>query len=123
MTSTQLRERIEERIRDWNVVVEDTLATPSSLVAFGNRGNQPVVLKVIRQPGDEWRCGEVLAAYAGQGAVRVYEYMEGAVLLERLRPGISLSATALDGRDEEATEIIADVIERMSPCRPSSKKF
>ncbi len=46
--------------------------------------------------------------------VRVYEYIEGAVLLERLSPGTSLVDMALDGRDEEATEVIAGVIQRMS---------
>jgi streptomycin 6-kinase len=112
-----MSERVEERVRDWGVVVQDTLETQSSFIAFGKRGDQSVVLKVIRQPGDEWRCGEVLAAFGGSGTARVYEYIEGAVLLERLDPGAQLASIALDGRDEEATEILADVIDRMSrPC-------
>ena len=114
MTTTQLRERVEERIRDWNVVVHDTLETQTSFVAFGARVNQPVVLKVIRQFGDEWRCGEVLDAFDGRGMVRVYDYIEGAVLLERLNPGTSLATMALNGSDEEAAEIIAEVIQRMA---------
>jgi len=120
MKITQFMERVEERIRDWNVAVQSTLETETSLVAFGTRGNQPVVLKVIRQPGDEWRCGEVLRAFDGRGMVRVYEYTEGAVLLEMLNPGTSLAAVALNGRDEEATEIIADLIQRMSPAKSSN---
>jgi streptomycin 6-kinase len=123
MKFMQFMERVEERIREWNVVVQDTLETESSFVALGTRGNQPVVLKVIRQPGDEWRCGEVLHAFDGRGLVRVYEYIEGAVLLERLNPGTSLAAIALNGRDEEATEIIAEVIQRMSQARESSRGF
>lgn len=110
-----LEKRVWERVRDWGVVVKDTLETQSSFIAFGKRGSQSVVLKVIRQPGDEWRCGEVLAAFDGRGMARVYEYIEGAVLLERLNPGTSLASIALDGRDEEATGILADVIDRMSP--------
>ena len=110
----QLEKRVEERVRDWGVIVQDTLETQSSFIAFGRRGNQPVVLKVIRQPGDEWRCGEVLAAFEGRGMARVYEYIEGAVLLERLNPGTSLASMVLDGRDEEATEILAEVIDQMS---------
>jgi len=102
--------RLEERSRAWGVVVEDTLETPGSLVAFGTRRSQPVVLKVVRQPGDEWCCGEVLAAFDGKGTVRVYEYTEGAVLLERLSPGTSLASIALAGRDKEAIEILARVI-------------
>lgn len=119
MSDCHLRERFDERVRDWGVAVQDMLETHSSLIAFGTRGNQPVALKVLRQPGDEWRCGEVLAAFDGGGMVQVYEYVEGAVLLERLNPGTSLDCVALDGRDDEATEILAGVIHRMSqPYKP-----
>jgi len=113
----QLEKRVDERVRDWGVVVQDTLETETSFLAFGKRGDQPVVLKVIRHPGDEWGCGAVMAAFDGRGMARVYECIEGAALLERLNPGTSLASIALDGRDEEATEILADVIDRMS--RPS----
>ena len=113
MKSTEFRERVEERIREWKVIVQETLETPSSFVAFGLRNTQPVVLKVIRQCGDEWHCGEVLAAFDCRGMVRTYEYVDGAVLLERLNPGTSLAPMALKGRDENATEIIAEVLQRM----------
>ncbi len=107
-------ERVEERVRHWRVGVEETLETESSFIVFGTRGNQPVVLKVVRQPGDEWRCGEVLNAFNGRAIVRAYEYTEGAVLLEKLSPGTPLASIAMGGRDEEATEILAEVIERMN---------
>jgi streptomycin 6-kinase len=125
--STRVVITVEERVRDWGVVVQDISETQSSFIVFGKRGNQPVVLKVVRQPGDEWRCGEVLAAFDGRGTARVYEYIEGAALIERLTPGTSLASLALEGRDEEATEILADVIDRMSqapePTREPSKAF
>lgn len=89
-------------------------------MAFGHRAGQPVVLKVLRHPSDEWLCGEVLEAFYGAGVVRVYDYIEGAVLLERLTPGTSLSYLALSGQDEEATDILADVIHRMSQPLNSS---
>jgi streptomycin 6-kinase len=127
MSVKHLMERVEERVRDWNVDVQDTQETQSSFVAFGTRGDLPVVLKVLRQPGDEWRCGEVLEAFDGIGVVRVYDHIEGAVLLERLSPGTSLASFALDGRDDEATEILAEVIHRMSrpnePLGEASKQF
>jgi streptomycin 6-kinase len=127
----RLEKRVEDRVRDWGVVVQDTLETQSSFIAFGKRGDQDVVLKVIRQPGDEWRCGAVMAAFGATGMARVYEYIEGAVLLERLNPGLQIVSVALDGRDEEATEILADVIDRMSrpfessdePSREEFKSF
>ena len=123
MSATELAERVQALIRDWKIDVESRLETQSSVVAFGARGNQSVVLKVLRHPGDEWLSGDVLNAFDGRGVVRVYEYVEGAVLLERLNPGTSLAALSLDGQDEEATNILAEVIRQMSRPRESSKAF
>jgi len=108
-----------DHARTWGVVVDNTIETESSLVAFGSRGpgsyeSQPVVLKVIKREGDEWRSGEILQAFDGKGVRRVYEHAPGAVLLERLRPGNSLAEIALSGRDEEATDILAGIIQQMS---------
>jgi streptomycin 6-kinase len=112
-------DRLGEHARAWRVNVEGVLETATSVIAFGTREvaaseNQSVVLKVIRQPGDEWCSGNVLAAFNGQGVARAYEHEPGAVLLERLRPGNSLVDLTLNGRDEEATDILADVIQKMS---------
>jgi streptomycin 6-kinase len=104
------------------VTIEDTFETESSVISFGtrnligsgSRGHQDVVLKVVKQPCDEWHSGEVLAAFKGNGFVRVYEHAPGAVLLRRLRPGNSLADLSLNGRDEEATSILADVIQQIS---------
>jgi streptomycin 6-kinase len=118
MSLRPLAERIAERARTWGVTVEDTVETASSVVAFGRRGDRPVVLKVLHQPGDEWRCGEVLEAFGGRGVVRAYEHVGGAVLLERLDPGTPLARVALDGRDDEAAAILAGVVARMAPGAP-----
>lgn len=112
----ELRRRVEDRISAWRIVVEHTTETESSILAFGRRDDQPVVLKVIRQRGDEWRSGEILDAFEGKGVVRVYDYVAGAMLLERLRPGTPLVRIALNGGgDEQATGILAEVIGKMSP--------
>ncbi len=108
-----------DHARKWGVVVDKTFETESSLMAFGSRGpgareSQPVVLKVIKREGDEWRSGEILHAFDGKGVARVYEHGPGAVLFERLRPGNSLAEIALSGRDDEATDILATVIQQMS---------
>ena len=122
MGTRQLSERAGGLARAWGVAVESTLETPSSLVLFGRRGARPVVLKVIRRPCDEWRCGEVLEAFGGRGVVRVYEHAGGAALIERLSPGTTLAALSLGGRDEEATEILAGVIRAMAhpPATPGA---
>lgn len=119
MAIRPLMERVEERVRAWAIVAEDTVETESSFIVFGRRGPLPVVLKVVRQRGDEWFSGEVLEALGGQGAVRVYEHVPGALLLERLEPGTQLAALSLNGRDEEATDILAEVIRQISSYKSS----
>lgn len=122
-----LLDRIQQHAREWGVIIEDTFETESSVIAFGtrevirseNRDKQDVVLKIVKQTGDEWHSGEVLTAFNGNGFVRAYEHAPGAVLLDRLSPGNSLTDVTLNGRDEEATDILADVIQQMS-ARASS---
>ena len=106
--------------RRWNVHVERRSETDTSLLAFGTRVGRAVVLKVIKPLGEggEWRAGEVLRAFDGRGAVRVLEFIDGAVPLERATPGHSLVTLVEDGRDVEATAILADVIARMSGTGP-----
>ena len=98
--------------------IDETLETQNAWLAHGRRGALSVVLKVLKRPGDEWHSGEILAAFDGRGAVRVYEYVPGALLMERLSPGTSLVNLSLSGRDDEATDILAGVIDRMSPRGP-----
>jgi streptomycin 6-kinase len=117
--SSGLLSRAETLARDWQVVVERTLETQTSFLAFGSRDGQPVVLKVVRDKTDEWRSGEITAAFDGKGVVRVYEHTHGATLLERVNPGTCLASMSLGGRDDEATEILAEVIGTMSPRAPA----
>jgi len=78
------------------------------------RRSSPVVLKISKQRGDELRAGEVLRAFAGHGAVRVLEFDRGAILLERLEPGKQLVELVQLGKDEEATQILSEVMLRMA---------
>jgi len=119
VTESELLNRTQQYAREWGVVVEDIIETESSAIAFGDRDSQAVVLKVIKQPGDEWHSGEILKTFAGNGVVRVYEQTPGAVLIERLKPGNSLVEMALNGKDEEATDILANVIQQMSSIESS----
>jgi len=123
MIPDSLAERIDERVRAWGVAVERTLETESSVVLFGMRGGERVVLKVVRRECDEWRSGEVLEAFGGRGMVRAHAHVPGAVLLERLDPATELAGMALGGRDVEATEILAEVIVRMSCSESDLRSF
>jgi streptomycin 6-kinase len=119
-TSQDLRHRVEDRISAWRVVVERVAATESSVLAFGRRDHQQVVLKVIRNRGDEWHSGEVLDAFQGHGVVRVHDYCEGAMLLEWLNPGHSLADAAGSLADDDDIGVLAATIKAMSGRVPRS---
>lgn len=119
--SEEVRQRVEALVGEWNVRVQDTSETETSILVFGTWRARPAVLKVVKRHGDEWHSGEVLQAFGGNGVVGVYECAEGAVLLERAVPGESLVSMATDGRDGEATMILADLIQRMSGCTPPKR--
>ena len=107
-------DQLTERALQWKVSIHETLETPSSVLAFGESQSSRVVLKIIKQQGDEWLSGEVLRAFDGDGTVRVLDYEPGAVLLERLEPGEALLSLVRQGKDNEATEILADVMRQMA---------
>jgi len=111
--------RLIDRAEEWGVIIEESFETSGAHFAFGRRGQRPVVLKVLKTEGDEWRSGEALSAFDGRGVARVYEHAGGALLMERLSPGYSLVDFTLSGRDEDATTILARVIRDMEPARSS----
>jgi streptomycin 6-kinase len=113
-------DRLAERARAWGVVIERTLGTDSSLLGFGHRGIDAVVLKIVKRPSDEWMSGAVVGAFGGRGMVRVHEYVDGALLLEQLTPGHSLVTMTLEGADDSAVEVVADVVQQMSATAPLS---
>lgn len=108
--------RLHQYAGAWNVNVGAVVHAPVSLVAYGTRDGAPVVLKIVKEPGDEWWSGEVANAFGARGMVRVYEFAGGAVLLERLRPGEPLTRIATAGNDDEATGVLARVMAAMSPA-------
>ena len=87
----------------------------TSWLVFGRRRDQPVVLKVLRAPGDEWLAGNVIAAFRGRGMVRVLDCAEGAMLLEEINPGVPLVDLTAAGRDDEACVVFAQVLSSMAP--------
>jgi streptomycin 6-kinase len=116
--SKELNDRVLTCVRAWDVTIERTAATQTSLLVHGKRGDKPVVLKVVKEEGVEWRCGEIAAKFGGRAVARVYEHMPGAALFEKLDPGEPLAALTLSGRDDEATDVLANMLLRMVPGDP-----
>ena len=105
---------LQAKAVEWNVTLDEIRETPTSLIGFGVRGGVRVALKITKHDCDESHSGEVLKAYGGEGAVRVYESELNAVLLERLEPGEQLVNLVKHGRDVEATKILAEVIAKLA---------
>jgi streptomycin 6-kinase len=114
LPTTETVRLLREKAAQWNVAIEQTRETASSLIGFGVRDGRGVVLKITKGVSDEVRSGEVLRAFGGDAAARVYEAELGAVLLERLEPGEELVSLVRRGNDDEATRILADVIARLA---------
>ena len=113
LPTTEMLRLLRTQASQWQVELEETRETPSSLIAFGVRDGQRVVLKLTKGATDEARSGEVLKAFGAEGAVRVYEAEVGTVLLERLDPGEELVTLVRQGDDDQATRVLADVIARL----------
>lgn len=101
--------------RDWRVEARESFETSSSVILYGTRDGQPVVLKIVKEQNDEWHAGAVLAAFGGRGMVRVLEHTGGAMLLEHLEPGTPLVQLVRPDGDDAATTILAGVIAAMVP--------
>ena len=112
-----LLQQLNLRAAEWNVEIVEIRETEGSLLGFGLRNGNRVVLKVSRF-SDEWNSGKVLRGFQGAGAVRVYEVDQGAVLLERLEPATELVELVRAGRDNEATAILATTIRLMANHQP-----
>jgi streptomycin 6-kinase len=104
---------IEEASQRWGLTNVQPVSNLSySFVAFANRGDQDVVLK-IGVPHDGLRSEiATLRLFNGEGACQLLEADEekGFLLLEWLQPGVMLS-TLED--DEEATHIAAEVMKKI----------
>ena len=104
---------IREASRNWKLTdVEPAPTLSYNFVAFANRGDEQVVLK-MGVPNRELKSEmAALRLFNGEGACKLLESDEEKywMLLERLTPGMML-ATLKD--DDEATHIAADVMQRI----------
>jgi streptomycin 6-kinase len=91
----------------------DQITTRGAHIYAVRFGRQPAVLKILTDASDEASAPRWLRHFAGRGAVRVLREDRGAVLLQRAVPGTWLAEYVADGRDEQATHIIADVLLRL----------
>jgi streptomycin 6-kinase len=104
---------MEQAAARWGLTeVQPSSNLSYNFVAFAKRGNEQVVLKMGVPDSDMDSEIAALRLFNGEGACRLIDYDEEKswMLLERLRPGVMLSALE---NDEEATHIAADVMQRI----------
>ena len=115
-----LPESIAEASARWELTDVQPAPTLSyNFVAFANRGEEQVVLK-MGVPNREFKSEmAALRLFDGKGACRLIDYDEVNywMLLERLKPGVML-ATLRD--DEHTTHIAAEVMQKI--WRPSPEE-
>jgi len=104
MNADNAHDRFTTLAREWRVGIDHSFETSNSLMGFGLREGTHVVLKVIKQVGDEWWSGGALNAFGARACVRVLEHMGGAMLMERLTPGNSLTEIVRQGDDDAVRE-------------------
>ncbi len=97
----------------------EIIETSSSLIGFGTRNGEPVVVKVPRWRSDE-RIGVAALTHFGERCcVRVLATGDnGTALLEQAMPGTHLTQLVLNGRDQEATEILCRIMSAI-PASPT----
>lgn len=114
-------EEVSSYLDRWGLTPDGAeIETRAARVVFVRRGREPAVLKIAHPSSDEAAAPRALRHFAGHGAVRILKEDRGAVLLERALPGMPLSSLVADGRDDEATEIIASLIAGLHHGKPPS---
>ena len=106
---------LDEYLTRWSLTDPRQLAaTPTSTVYQVARAGEPVILKLLTECGivDETGGAAALAPFDGNGAVRLLAHDDRAQLLEYASGG-DLTDLVARGHDEEATNILADVMNRL----------
>jgi streptomycin 6-kinase len=110
-----MSENIARYAHKWKLVDLQPLAqTATSDLYKAQSEHGPVVLKILTERGaeDEKAAADALKHWDGRGAVQLWQHDEGAMLLEYV-PGSDLTERVRNGRDDDATAIIADVLRKL----------
>ncbi len=105
---------LHAHIERWDLTPDgQPFETVSSWLCFTMRGPERAMLKVFKPESDEGPSARYLALHKGHGTARVLESDEAAILVERIDPGTQLTTYPLGGRDDEATHVVCDTIEKL----------
>ncbi len=105
------RRALRRSIERWDLVLDGpAMESPTGCICFGRRHGEKVVVKIPSPAADETNAHAALVHFQGKGAVKVLDHAEGALLLERACPGRPLTDLVIADRDDEATNLLCDVM-------------
>jgi streptomycin 6-kinase len=106
-------------IKRWALIPDgEPIVTHSSRLLPALRNGEPAMLKIAIEPEEKWGAG-LMVWWDGDGAARVIEHADDAVLLERATGKRSLVNMAEHGSDDEASQIICNVVAALHTPRNS----
>ncbi|MFL1504950.1 aminoglycoside phosphotransferase family protein [Pseudomonas sp. O64] len=109
----------ERYLQSWNLTVDgDPVVTPGSHLLPVRWQGRPAMLKMAHT-AEEQLGGRLMSWWAGEGAAQVYAHDDTVLLMERaIGPG-SLMRMALNGQDDQASQIACATVARLHASRPS----
>jgi streptomycin 6-kinase len=106
-------------LRDWSLTPDGApIVTRSSHLLPVQWRGLPAMLKVAVDMDEKFGV-RVQRWWNGEGAARVYEHDEHAVLLERATGSRSLLSMAMNGEDDQASRIICRTAAKLHAPRPA----
>ena len=109
----------EHYLRAWELSADgEPIVTPGSHLLPVRWKGVPAMLKIAHTP-EEKLGGRLLSWWAGDGAARVFAHDHTAVLMERATGPGSLMRMALNGQDDEASQIACATLARLHAPRVS----
>jgi streptomycin 6-kinase len=108
--------------RDWRLALGPVLpGSTQGLVHAATCADGKLAVLKLEKPGQGVEAqAAALAAWDGDGAARLLrcDAARGALLLERLAPGEPLARLCEEGRDDDATEVLAGLMRRLHRPAP-----
>jgi streptomycin 6-kinase len=105
----------------WDLKSEGVpIETHSSWLLPVRRGDAAAMLKLMKASSDERNAAALLRYCDGDGAVRLYEVQDNALLLERVNGPHSLMTMATTGGDTQAAEALAQTVRKLHAPRPTA---
>jgi streptomycin 6-kinase len=107
----------DDHLRRWGLVPDgDHIVTRNARLLPVRRGGEPAMLKVATEE-DERSGAALMRWWGGDGAARVLDHDDDALLLERATGPLSLAEMARAGRDDEACRVLCAVAARLHAPR------